>query len=550
MKLQGDRFGFLKSHGGARGMMVVRGSSDWGREMMRAKITGRFVATSFPLFAVTMMIGLIESFAIGIGATRSSSAGGPGIESRKRSVLFIAVDDLACRLGCYGDGVAKTPHIDALAASGVCFERAYTQIPLCNPSRASLMTGMRPDRTKVYDLERHFRDEQPEAVTLPQRFRAAGYRTVRFGKVFHYDVPGGIGTDGLDDVFSWDERYNPSGRDRTDEAMVTNAEPGRPISAALSWLAAEGADDEQTDGMVATGAIEWLDRHGDQPFFLAVGFFRPHTPFVAPRKYFELYPEASMRLPFSPDNDRDDIPLAAFAHNCAIPNYGLANATLIEATRAYYASVSFVDAQIGRLLAALKASGLADKTLVVLWSDHGYHLGEHQGVWQKRTLFEESARSPLLIRMPGAGGNGRSCRRVVEFVDLYPTVLEAAGLDAADDAAIDPAIDGRSLVPLLDDPDRTWESFAVTQILRPQDARLNQPVMGCSVRTERYRYTEWGEGAQGVELYDHQSDPGEFRNLAIRPTDHDAALMRTLQRELRQRGSGEVPRSPFNPKRL
>lgn len=186
--------------------------------------------------------------------------------------------------------------------------------------------------------------------------------------------------------------------------MVTNAEPGRPISAALSWLAAEGADDEQTDGMLATGAIQWLDRHGDQPFFLAVGFFRPHTPFVAPRKYFELYPEASMRLPFSPDNDRDDIPLAAFAHNCAIPNYGLEPATLIEATRAYYASVSFVDAQIGRLLAALKASGLADKTLVVLWSDHGYHLGEHQGVWQKRTLFEESARSPLLIRMPGAGG--------------------------------------------------------------------------------------------------------------------------------------------------
>jgi iduronate 2-sulfatase len=263
----------------------------------------------------------------------------------KPNVLFIAVDDLACTLGCYGDIVAKTPHIDRLAASGVRFDRAYNQLPLCNPTRASVMTGLRPDQIKVYDLDRHFRDELPDVVTLSQAFQKAGYFTARVGKIYHYNVPASIGTDGFDDPQSWDSTVNPKGRDKTDEELVYNAEPHRKISASLSWLAAEGEDKEQTDGMIASEAIRLMEENKDKPFFLGVGFFRPHTPYVAPKKYFDLYPLEQMRLPFAPADDRKDIPVAAFAHNCPIPNYGLEKSELLKATQAYYACVSFVDAR-------------------------------------------------------------------------------------------------------------------------------------------------------------------------------------------------------------
>lgn len=462
------------------------------------------------------------------------------------NVLFIAVDDLACTLGCYGDPVAITPNIDALAASGVRFSHAYNQLPLCNPTRASVMTGLRPDHIKVYDLDRHFRDEVPDVITLPQAFENAGYRTARSGKIFHYNVPAGIGTDGLDDLPSWQERMNPVGRDRAEESLIINAEPHRPISAALSWLAADGTDEEQTDGMVASEAIDWLNAHHHEQFFLAVGFFRPHTPYVAPKKYFELHPREAMRLPYAPDDDRQDIPPAAFAHNCFVPNYGLPEEVLLEAKRAYYASVSFVDAQIGRLLDSLESLGCAENTIVVLWSDHGYHLGEHQGVWQKRTLFEASARAPLIIRTPHASGNGQTCSRVVEFVDIYPTLLDAANVAHPQGQRLD----GQSLVPLLNQPDETWAEYAVTQVLRPADSRLPRPVMGRSIRTARYRYTEWAEGDAGAELYDYHSDPGEFQNLALKPNKADAELIKVLRRELSKRASGKVPESPFNPARL
>ena len=314
------------------------------------------------------------------------------------NVLFIAVDDLSCALGCYGDLIAQTPHIDRLAASGVRFDRAYNQLPLCNPTRASLMTGLRPDRIKVYDLDRHFRDELPDVVTLPQAFQQAGYYAARVGKIYHYNVPASIGTDGFDDPPSWNKTVNPKGRDKDEEHLIFNAEPHRKISAALSWLAAAGTDEEQTDGMIATEAIRLMKESQDKPFFLGVGFFRPHTPYVAPKKYFDLYPIDQMRLPYAPPGDRDDIPTAAFAHNCPLPNYGLDRPLLLQATQAYYACVSFIDAQVGRLLDALDQLQLTDRTIVVFWSDHGYHLGEHNGVWQKRTLFEQGARAPLIIR--------------------------------------------------------------------------------------------------------------------------------------------------------
>jgi iduronate 2-sulfatase len=198
-----------------------------------------------------------------------------------KNVLFIAVDDLACSLGCYGDLIAKTPHIDRLAASGVRFDRAYNQLPLCNPTRASVMTGLRPDQIKVYDLDRHFRDEVPDAVTLSQSFQKAGYFTARVGKIYHYNVPASIGTDGFDDPPSWNLTVNPKGRDKADEKLIYNAEPHRKISGALSWLAADGKDEEQTDGMIATEAIKLMEQKKDEPFFIAAGFFRPHTPYVA-----------------------------------------------------------------------------------------------------------------------------------------------------------------------------------------------------------------------------------------------------------------------------
>ena len=464
--------------------------------------------------------------------------------AQKQNVLFIAADDLSCALGCYGDPIAKTPHLDRLAATGVCFLNAYNQLPLCNPTRASVMTGLRPDTIKVYDLDRHFRDEVPDAVTLSQQFMKHGWWAGRVGKVYHYNVPASIGTDGFDDPPSWQKTVNPIGRDKTDESLIFNAEPHRKISAALSWLAADGKDEEQTDGMIATEAIRLMDEHKKDPFFIAAGFFRPHTPFVAPKKYFDMYPLEEMRLPFAPSDDREDIPIAAFAHNCPIPHYGLDELTCRKAMQAYYACVSFIDAQVGRMLTALNRLGLAENTVVVFWSDHGYHLGEHNGIWQKRTLFEQGARAPLIIRNPVSKGNGQACRRIVEFIDIYPTLTELARIKTPKQ------VEGRSLVPLLQNPLSEWNGFAITQVLRPSDNRLAKPVMGRSIRTERWRYSDWAEGKNGVELYDHYADPMEFNNLAENATKENLAVMKTLRKMLVKKASGQTPKTPFNPKRL
>jgi iduronate 2-sulfatase len=488
-------------------------------------------------------MGKLPCWLLGIYLTCASLH---GATVSRPNVLFIAVDDLAPALRCYGDLVAKTPNIDRLAASGVRFDRAYNQLPLCNPTRASVMTGLRPDTIKVYDLDRHFRDELPNAVTLPQAFMRNGWWAGRVGKIYHYNVPASIGTDGFDDPPSWQKTVNPKGRDKADEHLIFNAEPHRKISGALSWLAAEGGDEEQTDGMITTESIKLMGKLKGQgkPFFLATGFFRPHTPFVAPKKYFAMYPLSEMRLPYAPKDDRSDIPTAAFAHNCPIPHYGLDELTLRKALQAYYATISFVDAQVGRLMSALKQLDLVKNTIVVLWSDHGYHLGEHNGIWQKRTLFEQCARTPLIIRAPGMKGNGTVSTRIVEFVDIYPTLTDLAGLTPPETLA------GRSLKPLLDNPLAEWNGTAITQVLRPADKRLAQPVMGRSIRTKRWRYSDWAEGKAGVELYDHATDPMEFHNLALNPDPQSRAVMKRLRELLGKKASGKVPTTPFNPKRL
>ncbi|MDW8221738.1 MAG: sulfatase [Gemmatales bacterium] len=420
------------------------------------------------------------------------------------NVLFVMADDLNNALGCYGHPLVRSPNVDRLAKIGVVFERAYCQFPLCNPSRASLLTGKRPDTTKVLDNTVHFRKHHPEVVTLPQLFRKHGYWVGRVGKIFHYGVPTQIGTDGLDDKPSWDQVVNPIGRDKHEESKIFSLVPGQ-FGGVLSWLAAEGTDEEQTDGIGATEAIKLLEKNHDRPFFLAVGFYRPHTPFVAPRKYFDLYPLEKISLPYVPADHRKKGPAPAFAS--ARPEQDRMTEELRkQAIQAYFASISFMDAQLGRLLDALERFGVRERTIIVFTSDHGYHLGEH-GLWQKMSLFENSARVPLIVAVPKAKGNGQRCMRTVELLDLYPTLAELCGF------SIPGHVEGRSLCALLNDPQAKWDKTAYTQVTRGNGGTN----MGRSVRTERYRYTEWNEGKGGVQLFDYEKDPAELTNFAGRP---------------------------------
>ncbi len=426
----------------------------------------------------------------------------------KMNVLFIGVDDLNNDLGCYGNSLVRSPNVDRLAARGVRFDRAYTQYPLCSPSRVSLLTGQRPDTTRVFDLRTDFRTTIPNVTTLPQHFRKNGYFVARVGKMYHYDVPGHIGTSSLDDWASWDQCINPRGRDKDDEPSIINytGKPGN-FGASLCWLAADGEDEEQTDGIGATEAIRLLERRKDQPFFLALGFYRPHVPCVAPKKYFDFYPPEKITLPKEPPEHMAVIPPPAFW--VRPPNYGLDDEKLRNFIRAYYASVTFMDTQLGRVLDALKRLKLEEKTIIVFWSDHGYNLGQH-GQWQKQSLFENSARVPMIIYDPRAKGNGKATARTVELLDLYPTLADLCGLSVPGNLA------GKSLRPLLDDPQAAWTKPAFTQTRRGQG---DKAFWGRTVRTERWRYTEWDEGKKGVELYDHATDPGEFKNLATDPAN-------------------------------
>lgn len=432
--------------------------------------------------------------------------GGPvlGAVGGKPNVLFIAVDDMNNDLHCYGHPLVKSPNLDRLAAQGVRFDRAYCQFPLCSPSRSSLLTGRRPDTTRVFDLQYHFRTGMPNVVTLPQLFKNNDYYVARVGKLYHYGNPGDIGTSGLDDPFSWQEVVNPAGVDRTAlEPEIVNYTPKRGLGSAMSVLAdAKGKDGDHTDGKVATAAIRLLETHRDTPFFLGVGFYKPHTPYVAPKSYFGLYPLDKITLPEVPEESTKGVPPLALASTTPWPNFGTTADEARKCKQGYYATISFVDAQIGRVLAALDRLGLRERTIVVFWSDHGYHLGEH-GLWMKRSCFEESARVPLIISAPGKA-SGKSCGRTVELVDLYPTLAELAGLTPP------PGFQGASLRPLLDDPTASWDRPAFTQVQRDDSA-------GHSVRTERWRYTEWEDGAKGLELYDHVADPQEWHNLAGDP---------------------------------
>lgn len=445
----------------------------------------------------------------------------------KPNVLLIMSDDLAATLGCYGHPQAKTPHLDVLAARGVLFERAYCQFPHCNPSRSSMMSGLRPNTTRVTNNDDNLYKNIPGVLTLPHHFRQSGYATARCGKIFHLGVPTGL--ESMDDSQAWDfgtsfksELPYPPKR-----ASVVNV--GTKKKQGIGWQEIECADDELCDGFFARTAIEWLEkRDASKPFFLAVGFHRPHLPLVAPAKYFDLYPFEFITLPEAPADDAADIPPPA--RNGAVPGYAV-TATSDQrraAIRAYLATVSYMDAQAGRVLEALKRLDLEENTIVVFTSDHGWHLGEHD-LWHKRSLFEESARVPFIISAPGMKGNGQRSTALVEMLDVFPTLCDLTGIPSP------PQLEGKSLRPLLQNPGATLHDAAFTQARRGPNAEF----WGRSVRTARWRCTEWDEGRNGVELYDHDADPHEYRNLATDPA-HAAVL-----KELRTLLAAKLPPIPL-----
>jgi arylsulfatase A-like enzyme len=432
-------------------------------------------------------------------------AGARSETDEKPNVLFIAVDDLRPTLGCYGHGVVKSPNVDRLAGRAVRFDLAYCQYPLCNPSRASMLSGRLPTTTTIVDNTRWFREAMPDAVSLPELFRKNGYASLRAGKIYH---------GGLDDDRAWTEGREPLKRPQP----RTPAQEQERRNQADRWEAVAGAGENLPDYKTATRAIELLEKHKDAPFFLAVGFVKPHCSYVAPKSFFDLYDASKLPLPadFAPrPTTGPGVPPEALSPNGdAFIGRDASEAEAREFLRAYYACVSWMDAQTGRVLDALDRLGLSKRTVVVFWGDHGYHLGE-KGKWSKHnSLYEVGTRVPLLIALPDGKNAAATCRRTVELLDLYPTLAELCGIEAP------PGLEGKSLSPLLRDPAAAWDKAARTVTQRGR-------TFGRTVRTERWRYTEWPGGA---ELYDHADDPDELRNLASDPAQ--AAVVADLRKRL------------------
>ncbi|MDP6444382.1 MAG: sulfatase [Pirellulaceae bacterium] len=402
------------------------------------------------------------------------------------NVLFIAVDDLNDWVRCLGGHPdCRTPHIDRLAERGVLFTRSYCAAPACNPSRAALLTGIRPWKSGVYVNPQPWRQALPDAVTLPQHFMANGYRVLGGGKIFHGRYR---------DAASWDV-YQKSFGDPKPTAKVAKDPHSR--AGGVVWGKLDVNDSQMSDYKVVSWAAEQLAQERDKPLFLACGVFRPHMPWQVPRKYYDMYPVDKIQMPPAMKDDLQDIPAAGV--RMARPQGD--HATILKtknwrhAVQAYLASITFADAQVGRLLDALDKSAYRDNTIVVLWGDHGWHLGEKEH-WRKFALWEEATRAPLIIAAPGVTKPQSVCSRTVDFMDIYPTLADLCGLPIGDH------LDGVSLRPWLEDPRRARLRPAVTTHGRNNHA----------VRTERFRYIRYADGSE--ELYDHDEDPNEWKNLA------------------------------------
>jgi iduronate 2-sulfatase len=476
-------------------------------------------------------VGLI--LIVSISAIACSHA----IAQRPPNVLFIVSDDLNNSQGCYGDQIAITPNIDRLAARGARFDRAYCAFPLCGPSRNSLLTGLYPNSTGILQNGQLFRQTIPRQASLPQTFRLAGYYAARIGKMYHYNVPNSIGTNGHDDPASWELEMNPAGVDRLQEQPQIKTLSPNQFGGTLSWYASPHDESQHTDALQSDDAIWALERFAkkpEQPFFLSVGFFRPHTPYVAPQAYFDKYDRNKMPIVANVKQDQQNVPRPALASAKKEQN-DLSDDTQREILQAYYASISFMDAQLGRVMEALDRLQLAENTIIVFTSDHGYHTGQH-GLWQKMSLFEESARVPLIVVAPGVTKPQSVIPTPVSHVDLFPTLVELANIPSPKN------LQGQSLVPILKNPDEKGRGWAVTQVTR---GGRDDKFFGYSLRTIRWRYTEWDEGKRGRELYDHDSDPRELTNLIDAP--QHAELVDELSRQLKQSVLSTFPKSGKTP---
>ena len=491
---------------------------------------------------------------------------GPADAASRPNILFIAVDDLRPELGCYGKDYIKSPNIDRLARSGIVFDRAYCQQAVCSPSRSSLMTGLRPDTTKVWDLQTHFRTARPDVVTLGQHFKNHGYFVQGMGKIYH---------GGYDDAPTWsvpwqnpksptyaipenaklndrqcqgepDGEPAPPGKKKQKTAKPAKGEVAGEVRSSRyntrgpAFECADVPDIAYTDGMVAELAVKTLRdiSQKPEPFFLAVGFIRPHLPFVAPKKYWDLYDPARIQLASNAHRPKDApdyaiLPGGEMRSYHGIPEGSIPPDLARKLKHGYYAAISYTDAQVGKLLTELDRLNLRTNTIIILWGDHGWKLGEHDA-WCKHSNCENDANAPLILSAPGMKAAGKHSRALVEFVDVYPTLADLAGLP------LPKHLEGLSLKPLLNDPDRPWKTAAFSQYPRSQMGGL----MGYSMRTDLYRFTVWvakndHSRVDAVELYDHKADPQENQNIAKRP--ENATLVEKLLAQWKQGWRGAVP---------
>lgn len=489
------------------------------------------------------------------------------------NVLFVVIDDLRPELGCYGNTNIKTPNIDRLAKSATVFTRAYCQAAACAPSRAAVMTGLRPDTSRVWDLRGKFRVNMPDVVTIPQHFHAHGYHTVSMGKIFHNHMPDRVSF--VEPDLRPDRYMTPEMIDRDPESFYHDDELKKelaevrqqrlarnPNAYAGGWAygksteSFDGPDNQFYDGAQTDLAIETLKRlkTKEQPFFLAVGYYRPHLPFVAPKKYWDLYDRDKLEMAPNPFLPKDSPVMAMnsmyelkacydMAHIKHPAEAKLSEADARRLKHGYYASVSFVDACVGRLIDSLNELGLEEDTIVVVWGDHGWKLGEHSS-WCKQTNYEIDVRVPLLIRVPGQKSVGAKCDRLVELIDLYPTLCEAAGLPTPGN------MEGTSCVPLLNNPEQEWKSAAFSQYHRnPRVTPDGGRYMGLSMIQERYHYVEWwtwdhvaGKTGSKVtaELYDLKTDPLENTNIVAKV---DESLLKQLSKELHNGWKSAQPKA-------
>jgi len=434
---------------------------------------------------------------IGAGSLASSIGCYP-VKTNKshklKNALLIIVEDLKNVMACYGNPIVHTPNLDRLAKKGVIFDRAYCQYPVCNPSRSSFLTGLRPDTTKILENQTPWTQNVKNHPTFPKMFRNNGFHTVSMGKVFHRGSE-----KEYNDIGAWDENLNFETTEvgkRGESRNMTNGSVKW-----CSWLAAEGTDDDQPDGQMAAKAIEILKQSRKKPFFMTLGFAKPHDPFNAPKKYFDLYPLEKLMPPFMPENrtPKEDYVIGS-GWAADFKRFTLQDQR--EFLRSYYACVTFTDAQIGLVLDELDRQDLWKDTAVIFMGDHGYNLGEYDW-WNKAVLFEDSARVPMIAVVEGETKPNTRCDQFVELLDLYPTLADLFGLNAPSN------LEGSSFRPLFSDPNKPWKKAAYTQVQRGD-------IAGKSIRTKRWRYNEWkrGDNVLLTELFDHASDPKEYHNLA------------------------------------